>query len=518
MDKLKKQILFVLLISILLCSVQAIAAADVSDTGVNDDVFDLSNDIETVDGEILGEPEESEPVAPGNFTDLQGEIDDAGDTLTLERDYVRASDESYIIVNKSITIDGDGHTLNGAFLTDGIMDTQDGEVLVKTIDHPAQYLPYYPYYRPAWTEYVYEDVPTTITLKNINFINSRGSALDAKNYKLILINCTFEDNRATYSGDNQGAGIYISGCNVSISDSTFKGNNATTGSAIYLADGSLNISKTTFLENRADSTSINIAQLDPETHFDPYTWQETTVFHGWIGNFSGKDNLINGIYVGDSDEISFSDVTYLGENGEAVTTSDVPKLTTREEGITVNVIIVQRGPGGRTINLTAITNSTGGYLITAAQAHLEEGEYTAYAIHYGDNYYTEIKSDNMNYFWSHMHNTNITNASVEGYAGDKVNVTFDVRTAVGNHHVRNGTVVIVINGQEYNGTVNMGVAKVEITLPEASGDFTVTYDGTGTNYYWNSTGTLKVTIKEPVDTAITVTPQNISVGTDETIS
>jgi len=241
MDKLKKQILFVLLISILLCSVQAIAAADVSDTGVNDDVFDLSNDIETVDGEILGEPEESEPVAPGNFTDLQGEVDDAGDTLTLERDYNKARGESAITINKSITIDGAGHTLDGRFITNGIIDTENGRALVETIHHPGHWEYYGPYnmfsrWVEAWDEEVYEDVDTTITLKNIRFVNSQGSAIDAYNFKLILINCTFENNRATSSGDNQGAAIYIDGCNVSISDSTFKGNNATTGSAIYLAE------------------------------------------------------------------------------------------------------------------------------------------------------------------------------------------------------------------------------------------------------------------------------------------
>ena len=510
MDKLKKQILFVLLISILLCSVQAIAAADVSDTGVNDDVFDLSNDIETVQAD-----EETEPPAPGNFAELQGEIDEADDTITLERDYVKANGESAIIINKSITIDGDNHYLDGSFITNGIIDTEDG--IVDYIHHDGYYerIPYWPYMRwvEPYDEPVYGD--TTITLKNIHFINSLGSAIDAYNYKLILINCTFEDNRATSSGDNQGAAIYIDGCNVSISDSTFKGNNATTGSAIYLAEGALDISKTTFLENRASSTSINIAQLDPE-----YPSPGQVVFHGFIGNFTGKDNLINGIFATSSDDISFTDVTYLGENGETVTTSDVPELTTREEGITVNVIIVQRGPGGRTINLTAITNSTGGYLITAAQAHLEEGEYTAYAIHYGDNYYTEIKSDNMDYFWSHMHNTKITNATVEGYAGDKVNVTFTVTTVVGNHHVQNGTVVVEINGVNYTAKVNRttGKATVEITLPEEGGDFNVTYDGTGTKYYWNSTGNLKITINKPVDTAITVSPQNITVGDDETVS
>ena len=67
MDKLKSKILFILLISIILCSVQAIAAADISDTGVNDNVFDLSNDIETVQAssndEVLDAPSSEDVLA-----------------------------------------------------------------------------------------------------------------------------------------------------------------------------------------------------------------------------------------------------------------------------------------------------------------------------------------------------------------------------------------------------------------------------------------------------------------------
>ena len=105
MDKLKKHILFILLISILLCSVQAIAAADVSDTGVNDDVFDLSNDIETVQADsidddsgvsqdVLKAPSSDEVIRAepdGSFYDLQTRINSASGsnpTIVLDRNYV----------------------------------------------------------------------------------------------------------------------------------------------------------------------------------------------------------------------------------------------------------------------------------------------------------------------------------------------------------------------------------------------------------------------------------------------
>ena len=108
MDKLKKHILFILLISILLCSVQAIAAADISDANGND-VFDLSNDIENVeagsvddvlmasedavddDSEILSAPNSDEVLSAepdGTFRDLDNRIDSASGTLELDRNYV----------------------------------------------------------------------------------------------------------------------------------------------------------------------------------------------------------------------------------------------------------------------------------------------------------------------------------------------------------------------------------------------------------------------------------------------
>ena len=57
MDKLKSKILLIFLISIVLCSVSAISAAEISDAGENNDVFDLSDDIENVEAESISNDE-----------------------------------------------------------------------------------------------------------------------------------------------------------------------------------------------------------------------------------------------------------------------------------------------------------------------------------------------------------------------------------------------------------------------------------------------------------------------------
>ena len=81
MGKLKNKILLILLISIILCSVQAIAAEEISDVD-SVDVFDLSNDIETVEAEA---PDEVLTDDPGNFTELQTQVNNAGETLELNK-------------------------------------------------------------------------------------------------------------------------------------------------------------------------------------------------------------------------------------------------------------------------------------------------------------------------------------------------------------------------------------------------------------------------------------------------
>ena len=160
MDKLKKHILFILLISILLCSVQAIAAADVSDADGND-IFDLSNDIETVEAgsvddvimasedavndnsEILSASNSDEVLSAepdGNFTQLRNRINGASDTLELDRDYVYDSGYDYyyvgtsgISIDKNIVIDGKGHTIDAKGFSRIFQLTGNHEVTLKNI-------------------------------------------------------------------------------------------------------------------------------------------------------------------------------------------------------------------------------------------------------------------------------------------------------------------------------------------------------------------------------------------------
>ena len=511
MDKLKKHILFILLISILLCSVQAIAAADISDANGND-VFDLSNDIENVeagsvddvlmasedavddDSEILSAPNSDEVLSAepdGTFRDLDNRIDSASGTLELDRNYVYNSSidwyyvgNSGIEINKNIVIDGKGHTIDAKGFSRIFQLTGNHEVTLKNIVFINGFARdnYY-----GGAIYSARNQNVTLTIDNCTFRNnsanlnsdsSRGGAIYLRTSRgLIINNSRFENNSAYYGGAIYGDRYVIDNCN-------FTGNKAYRGSAIYSYTetgntGTKSISNTRILDNQARANSLSFDYLNPKE--DPWTGE--IIFDGFIGNFEGQDNLINGIY-SDGTYPSFKDVTYLGEDGET-TTSSVPTRTTREAGIPIHIIITQNGDIVKDILVT--TNSTGGYVVTEEELQLDYGTYSAYAVHNEDTYYTYINSRTISNFNSYMHTTTITNQSVTGYAGDKVNVTFNVtynttdwwgRVTV--HNVTNGTVIVSIGNQNYTATVRNGQAKVEVVLPEESGDYTALYDGTDT--------------------------------------
>ena len=92
---------------LMLLSVSAVSAADlnVTDSSINID-----------DSQVYSNAENLTPImndAPGNFNDLQKEINNApsGSVLNLTRDY-NGAENLKIQINKNLTIDGQGHTIN----------------------------------------------------------------------------------------------------------------------------------------------------------------------------------------------------------------------------------------------------------------------------------------------------------------------------------------------------------------------------------------------------------------------
>ena len=237
-------ILFICLISIsFVCATDNSTDESILNIGDSSDaktLTDSQNDDALSDGE-------------GNFTELSQLISDATEPLDLDKDYTRLSGDSVestgIVINKSITINGNGHAI-------------DAKELGRIFSVSA----------------------SNVILKNITFINGKysgsGGAIYSSGVNLTFEDCIFEDNYANYGGavystgsntrvidcefsNNtgyyRGGAIISSGSNLTVENSTFSGNHnicpyidiSYSGGAIYSTGSYANISNSQFNDNNA---------------------------------------------------------------------------------------------------------------------------------------------------------------------------------------------------------------------------------------------------------------------------
>ncbi len=199
-----RKILALMCLIVLICSMACVSASDmnqtVDDTSAND--------------ESLGSADS------GTFTDLEKKIVDAqeGSTLTLENDYAYNDGFSKlgILIAKSLTIDGNGYTI----------DAKNSGRVFNILSLTAK----------------------PVTLKNINFINgnsSTGGVIEAVNSKITIENCTFINNTAS-----AGGAIHLLFSQLSIDNSQFVNNS-------IISDDSLNCGAAICIYGQGDFTISN---------------------------------------------------------------------------------------------------------------------------------------------------------------------------------------------------------------------------------------------------------------------
>ena len=259
MDKLKTRVLFISLIILALLSVSAVAATDADDViSANQDDFDLSEetitDVEqtSADAQVDDVSEDvlksasNDPLTAGetaSFSELQELINgtDEGSTLELDSDYaILTDDDKPIIVNKTITIDGKGHTLDAKNL-DAIMSCLK-TVTLKNIVFKNAY---------CTDDYIVEDGYNIYFYGALN-LNPKDSH-DTGSDGSVIDNCTFEDNEAC-----GGAAIYIFSDDCTVSNSRFENNKAndegtafSLGGAIVASGDNCKIQDSNFTGNTA---------------------------------------------------------------------------------------------------------------------------------------------------------------------------------------------------------------------------------------------------------------------------
>ncbi len=179
-------------------SIVSVAADEVNETQLSNP--DNTTLIESSSEEIIGDAND------GTFTSLQSKIIKAseGSTITLDRDY--AYDDGFldigIVINKDLTIDGNGHTLDGKSKS-----------------------------RIFMTLYGLKD-NNKITLNNINFVNGHtkyygGAILNFAN--LTVNKCSFTNNYAYYCGGAINSVGYLDCMNSNFDKNTADGD----GGAIF---------------------------------------------------------------------------------------------------------------------------------------------------------------------------------------------------------------------------------------------------------------------------------------------
>ena len=198
---IKKTKLLIIALLLLFLSVGAVCAQEnvtADDIAGTDDVDDVDDVDDAVDVETpkLGQEQTGEVLSDdsiGNFTELSDLISSsaADSTINLTKDYKYVpGDKVYssgISINKKLTINGNGHTINAS-------------------DRVA----------------IFSVSASDVVLKNITFTNGyasyRGAAISASGNNFKIMDSVFKDSKTTL------AVVYTSGSYASIINSTFINN------------------------------------------------------------------------------------------------------------------------------------------------------------------------------------------------------------------------------------------------------------------------------------------------------
>ena len=215
------------MIVILLIAMSAVSASDDLDKNITQ-----TNDIGTINDDVLSAS------SARTFTDLQTQIGrtSAGSTLTLEDDYAYTEGTDRTIgiaiygTTKDITIDGNGHTL-------------DGKNVARIL-------------------YINEGA-NNITIKNVNFVNgyqdSGAGAIFWRGESGTLTDCNFTSNAA----DKSGGAILWTGAKGTIDNCKFEkcSSKSQSGGALYTTDAcdKITISNSKFISNSAKTSGAAIA-------------------------------------------------------------------------------------------------------------------------------------------------------------------------------------------------------------------------------------------------------------------
>ncbi|MDO5859145.1 right-handed parallel beta-helix repeat-containing protein [Methanobrevibacter sp.] len=297
--------------------------------------------------------------------------------------------------NEDITVDGSDFTENAAI--------QGGAVYVGAANN-----------RIINSNFNNNNATYDLRISTSKDLKTKGGAIYIDGENTVIENSKFYNNTAntlrSYNGngndpsatdDGLGGAVFVSADNAKVISSEFNDNKACNGSALYNDASNTLLDDDTFIKNQAWSYILNATAV-PDTAF-----YGTTVTLS-IANYTGGDNIINGIYnVADVNDIVFDEVTYIANNDESQTrktkanVSPVSGALNSEDGVelyqdsleryqVINIEVIDKATGEVVLAKTVNTDLYGNYSLDLTG--LAPGNYTIKAQHPEDRNYKYILS------------------------------------------------------------------------------------------------------------------------------
>ena len=300
----------IMIASILLLAIFTIGAASAADIiDSTDDVLaiDSADDIQTtqdISADLSISVEDENPlssektVTGSGMSDIDAAVKSAsaGDTITLEND-VEQDTSTYVMLNKAITLDGQGHSIDMKGISYAFR-VHNAHVILKnlTIKNGAD---------ASYAGAIYATSTGSYNIEDCTFINNVG-----KNGALYT-NLNSEIDRSTFTNNtvtNSGGAIYVPATgSCKIENCTFINNNADlNGGALYIySDQSTEIYGCTFINNTATSGGGAI-----------YVKESVDIDNCIFSNNNAENGAAVYVYDTNSDSSSITNCDFTGNTGK----------------------------------------------------------------------------------------------------------------------------------------------------------------------------------------------------------
>lgn len=578
-----KRYLYILLIFLVLVSLSAVSAADdnangiisvndndelILDEAIDDDVSSANNNydeeliLETPADDLVGSENDATPLkegATGSFSDLNKLINEdysSNDTITLNGNYKYSDgDDAFvhgIVINRGVTIDGNGFTLDGSNSARMFDVETNSEVIIKNINFINGYATGEMYLSLKSGGAIYVG-PYTNNNKviNCNFTNniaendggaiygSYGTAINCtftqNTAKVVYsgaihrynaINCTFIQNTAIYGGaafdstainctfinnTAQGAGAMLKGTAVLcrfVEDSD-------TTSETNIVTPAFSVSDLAIGYNSGDKLLFNLTA--DNTNYDGFNttikvYQDEQLI-GTYYALTGEDNgwvvdLSPGTYKAVLSLDSHPDV----EPADATLT--VNKIQTEITGnaitatynVNKDLVITLKDIDGNPVsgvNVTVDLNGAKTYTtdsngqVKVSTKGLAPNTYMAKVTFNGDTDYDKSALDVK--VTVNKASPKLT-AKAKTFKFEDKTKKYTVTLKDNNGNVlKNKKISLKVNGKTYTANTNSkGVATFKLTKLTKKGKFNAVISYAGDKYYNKATKKVKITVKAPV--------------------